>query len=140
MRPKDELQMDEFDFTQMEEQSEDLLEIRYINKNNAKFARTPGGFVSLEYQGKFYERVGVYRTFPFTDPNHYISIREIDEKAREIGIIIKFLFNSVLSSAVHGGVYLETTSVYHVLGSLVRHVVLVHQITYYFIDCKVFEI
>lgn len=87
MRPKDELQMDEFDFTQMEEQSEDLLEIRYINKDNAKFARTPGGFVSLEYQGKFYERVGVYRTFPFTDPNHYISIREIDEKAREIGII-----------------------------------------------------
>lgn len=87
MRHKEDYIKDEFDFSQMDQQSEELLEIRYINKDNAKFDRTPGGFVSLEYQGNFYERVGVYRTFPFTDPNRYISIREPDEKAREIGII-----------------------------------------------------
>lgn len=77
----------EFDDTQMEEESEELLKLRRITLDNAKFSRTPGGFVSLEYEGKTYDRVGVYRTFPFTDPNHYISIREADEKAREIGVI-----------------------------------------------------
>jgi hypothetical protein len=85
-RDKD-LEIEDFDMTQMEEQSADLLELRYLNKENTKFTKTPGGFVALEYNGKTYERVGIYRTFPFTDPNSYISIREADEKAREIGVI-----------------------------------------------------
>lgn len=80
--------VEDFDITKMEEQSADLLQLRYINKENARFQRTEGGFVSLEYEGKKYDRVGVYRTFPFTDPEHYISIREADEKAREIGVIL----------------------------------------------------
>ncbi len=79
---------EDFDFAKMEEQSVDLLQLRFINKENATFQRTEGGFVSLEYEGKRYDRVGVYRTFPFTDPDHYISIREADEKAREIGVIL----------------------------------------------------
>ncbi len=99
MRQKEDLLKDEFDFSQMDQQSEDLLEIRYINKDNAKFAKTAGGFVSLEYQGDFYERVGVYRTFPFTDPNRYISIREPDDKAREIGII-KDLYTDISEEEV----------------------------------------
>lgn len=78
---------EDFDLTQMEEQSVDLLELRYLSKENARFTKTVGGFVALEYDGRKYERVGIYRTFPFTDPGHYISIREADEKAREIGII-----------------------------------------------------
>lgn len=76
-----------FDFAQMEEQSADLLELRYLNKENATFRRTLGGFVSLVQEGKTFERVGIYRTFPFTNPDRYISIREADEKAREIGVI-----------------------------------------------------
>jgi hypothetical protein len=81
-------QVDEdFDITKMEEQSAELLQLRLLNKENARFTRTPGGFVALEYDGKNYERVGIYRTFPFTDPGHYISIRESEEKAREIGVI-----------------------------------------------------
>lgn len=82
-----ELATQEFDLTKMEEQSADLLELRYLDQNNAVFTRTQGGFVALEYGGKSYERVGVYRTFPFTEPNRYISIREANEKAREIGVI-----------------------------------------------------
>ncbi|HWT26300.1 MAG TPA: DUF1854 domain-containing protein [Mobilitalea sp.] len=78
---------DDFDIAQMEEQSADLLVLRFLNKENAAFTRTQGGFVALEYEGKMYERVGLYRTFPFTDPEHYISVREADEKAREIGVI-----------------------------------------------------
>lgn len=71
----------------MEELSKDILELRYLNKDNCTFKSTPGGFVSLEFGDKTYDRVNIYRTFPFTKPNEYISIRETDEKAREIGII-----------------------------------------------------
>ena len=72
---------------EMKAQSEDLLELRHITKDNAVFKRTKGGFVSLEYAQKKYERVLVYRTFPMSEPENYISIREADEKAREIGMI-----------------------------------------------------
>ena len=65
----------------------DLLEIRYLTKENAKFARTKGGFVSLDYRDEHYDRVALHRAFPFTDPDKYISVRESDPKAREIGII-----------------------------------------------------
>lgn len=68
-------------------QSADLLELRFLNKDNAVFSRTEGGFVALDYAGKHYDRVGVYRAFPLTEPEHYISIREADEKAREIGMV-----------------------------------------------------
>lgn len=67
--------------------NEDILQLKYITKDNAKFRRTPGGFVSLEFEGKFYSRVTVYRAFPFTDPDSFISVRQPDEKAEEIGII-----------------------------------------------------
>ena len=68
-------------------ETEEMLKIRYLHKDNAVFARTPGGFVSLDYDGKHYDRVSVYRAFPFTDPEKYISIRESDEKAKEIGMV-----------------------------------------------------
>jgi hypothetical protein len=71
----------------MDLQSEDILELRYITKDNSIFSRTSGGFVSLDYADKHYDRISVYRTFPFTEPDQYISIREPDEKAREIGMI-----------------------------------------------------
>lgn len=56
-----------------------------LEKNNAKFEKTQGGFVSLEYQGQRYERIKVIRLFPFTDPDKYISIR--DEQEKEIGVV-----------------------------------------------------
>lgn len=67
--------------------SEDLLELRFLTKENCSFQPTKGGFLSLEYGEKTYSRVGIYRTFPFTHSNEYISIREVDDKAREIGMI-----------------------------------------------------
>lgn len=71
----------------MEDQSEDILELRYITSENSTFNATSGGFVSLNFRDKNYNRVNFYRTFPFTDPTSYISVREVDEKAREIGMI-----------------------------------------------------
>lgn len=85
------IEIDEKEFNEEEllAESASLLELRFLNKDNALFARTPGGFVSLDYAGKHYERIGVYRTFPLTEPEEYISIREADEKAREIGMVEK---------------------------------------------------
>ena len=83
------LELEEFDEEKMKAESADLLELRYLTRENAKFERTPGGFVKLTYKDKTYDRVGVYRTFPVTQPEEYISIREADEKAREIGVVEK---------------------------------------------------
>ena len=83
------LELEEFDEEKMKAESADLLELRYLTKENATFSRTPGGFVKLTYKDKTYDRVGVYRTFPVTMPEEFISIREADEKAREIGVVEK---------------------------------------------------
>ena len=83
------LDLQEFDEEALKRESEELLEMRFLTKNNAKFSRTDGGFVALKFGEKEYSRVGVYLTFPLTMPEEYISIREADEKAKEIGIIEK---------------------------------------------------
>lgn len=83
------LDLQEFDEEALKKESEELLEMRFLTKDNAKFSRTDGGFVALKFGEKEYARVGVYLTFPLTMPEEYISIREADEKAKEIGIIEK---------------------------------------------------
>lgn len=81
------LNLHEFDEEAYKKESEELLEMRLLTKENAVFARTEGGFLSLKFRDKEYKRVGVYLTFPLTNPEEYISIREADEKAKEIGMV-----------------------------------------------------
>lgn len=81
------LDLHEFDEEALKKESEELLEMHLLTGENARFQRTPGGFLSLEAGGKNYARVGVYLTFPLTEPEEFISIRETDEKAKEIGLI-----------------------------------------------------
>lgn len=83
------LDLEEFDEEALKKESDEILEMRFLNGENARFARTAGGFVSLKTKDKTYDRVGVYLTFPLTNPEEFISIREADEKAKEIGIIEK---------------------------------------------------
>ncbi len=89
------LDLQEFDEEALKKESEELLEMRFLNGENAVFSRTAGGFLALKTTGmgeklsKEYARVGVYLTFPLTNPEEFISIREADEKAKEIGIIEK---------------------------------------------------
>lgn len=78
---------EEFNLEQMEKETEEMLRLCYITSENAKFKRTDGGFVAMIMDGKEYARIQVYRTFPFTDPDKFISIREPNEKAKEIGVI-----------------------------------------------------
>ena len=66
---------------------EEMTQLRYLDKNNAVFQRTAGGFVSLETDDKKWDRVQIVRLFPFTDPDRFISIRTIEERSKEIGVI-----------------------------------------------------
>lgn len=92
---QDLLDLQEFDEEALKAESAELLEMRFLNGENAVFSRTDGGFVSLKTKdtegrpSKEYARVGVYLTFPLTNPEEFISIREADEKAKEIGMIEK---------------------------------------------------
>lgn len=78
---------DEFDMEAMIQETQEMLEVRWITRENARFSRTEGGFVALTYDQKEYPRIAVHRTFPFSDPDRWLSIREPDKKAREIGIV-----------------------------------------------------
>ena len=78
---------EDFNLEQMEKETEEMLKLRYIHKDNAEFKRTDGGFVSVRIGEEFYPRVQVVRMFPFSDPEKYISIRTPDEHSKEIGII-----------------------------------------------------
>ena len=63
----------------------DFTEIQYISPQEAVFEETGGGFISMEFNGENYKRVNVFRCYPFSAENEFISIRNEDNK--EIGII-----------------------------------------------------
>lgn len=56
----------------------------YINANEITFFKTPGKLLGAEY-GKYSGRVNVVRTFPISDKNEYLSVR--DSSYKELGII-----------------------------------------------------
>lgn len=72
---------------QMEQEVGEMTSLHYLTKENAVFSRTEGGFVRLQYDGKVWERVQVIRLFPFTEPEQFISIRTVEERSKEIGVI-----------------------------------------------------
>ena len=77
----------EFSMEQMAQEAQEMTELRYLNQKNAIFTRTQGGFVSLKIGDKCWSRVQVIRLFPFTKPDEFISIRTVEERSKEIGVI-----------------------------------------------------
>lgn len=80
---------DDFQLSQMEKETEEMLRVRYLNDENAVFKRTGTGFLSLQIGEEFYPRVMVVRMFPFSDKDEFISIRTAEERSKEIGIVEK---------------------------------------------------
>ena len=72
-----------------EEKLEELLKINYLTPNNSVFRKTEGGFSALTFNGTDYGHVNLIRAFPFSAPDEFISVRKIDGKNEEIGIIEK---------------------------------------------------
>jgi len=66
-----------------------------LTPQNAKFTRSKGGLISLdlknEEKDEFFERVVIFRCFPITNPDEFLSVREPDSKkmgrGKEIGMI-----------------------------------------------------
>jgi len=67
-----------------------------LSKENARFFRSQGGLVSLDFtnhkgEKEIVERVVIYRAFPVTNPDEFLSVREPDSKKNgrglEIGMI-----------------------------------------------------
>jgi len=65
--------------------AERMLNIRYIDRDNAVFTATGGGFVRMEMGEETCERIAVHRCFPFTQPEQFLSIR--DEEQNELGLV-----------------------------------------------------
>ena len=80
---------EEFQLEQMEKETEEMLRVRFLTDENAKFERTGTGFLSLKVGEEFYPRVQVVRMFPFSDKDWFISIRTAQERSKEIGIVEK---------------------------------------------------
>ena len=67
--------------------TDDVAEICYLNDKNAHFSLNEGGFISLDFNGKKYDRVLIFRAFPFSEANQFLSVRESIGRNAEIGII-----------------------------------------------------
>lgn len=80
---------EDFQLSQMEKETEEMLRVRYLNDENAVFQRTGTGFLSLKTGEEFYSRVMVVRMFPFSDKDEFISVRTVEERSKEIGIVEK---------------------------------------------------
>lgn len=87
MPPRDEFAEQDFDLKQMEKESEEMVQMNTLNKDNASFAKTSGGDLSLTFQTVQYENVQLIETFPFTEPYSFISVRHPQNKNKEIGLI-----------------------------------------------------
>ncbi|MCL1793634.1 MAG: DUF1854 domain-containing protein [Oscillospiraceae bacterium] len=67
-----------------------------LTPQNAKFKRSEGGLISLELKNadetnESFERIVIFRCFPITNPDEFLSVREPDSKkmgrGKEIGMI-----------------------------------------------------
>ena len=82
------------------ENSDELFENERISVpltlENAKFKRSKGGLISLDLknpdgENEFFERIVIFRCFPITNPDEFLSVREPDSskmgRGKEIGMI-----------------------------------------------------
>ncbi len=78
----------EKDILELENQKvSEQLAINYLTPQNAVFYETKGGFAALRIGDTDYGHVNLIRTFPFSAPWEFISVRKLDGKQEEIGII-----------------------------------------------------
>lgn len=70
----------------MEQENNQISKLEFMDCSKLAFAKTEGGFLTLTVNGeKTYDRVNLYRSFPLTKPEEYISVRDVDKN--EIGLI-----------------------------------------------------
>ena len=65
----------------------DGYDVNFLNPGEIIFERAAGGLLTAKIGDKAYKAVVLYRTFPHTMPYEYISVRELDDEDKEIGVI-----------------------------------------------------
>ena len=80
-----------------EEKTDNLFENERVSialtPQNAVFKRSEGGLISMDLKetDEFFERIVIFRCFPITNPDEFLSVREPDSKkmgrGKEIGMI-----------------------------------------------------
>lgn len=70
----------------MTQENNQISAVEFLDCTKLIFEKTAGGFLTLKVNGeKTYDRVNLYRSFPLTKPEEYISVRDVDKN--EIGLI-----------------------------------------------------
>ena len=64
-----------------------IANIRYLSHDELSFNQTVGGFLSLSVGEERYNRVGLYRMFPYDHPSQFILVKDTVDENKEIGII-----------------------------------------------------
>lgn len=89
----------DFDLKQMEKESEEMLQMTFLNRDNASFQMNSGGDLTLTYpldasiasnqkeKNSTYEHIVLIETFPFSTPYSFISVRNPQDKNKELGLI-----------------------------------------------------
>lgn len=83
----DDFSEQEFDMKQMDKESEEMIKMTSLTSQNASFVKNSGGNLTLTLNGKNFEDIHLVETFPFTDPYSFISVRNPNNKNKEIGLI-----------------------------------------------------
>lgn len=86
-KPADDYSDKEFDLKEMEQESEEMIRMVFLNKDNCHFQKTTGASLLLEFGQKTFPHTDLIETFPFTDRYSFISVRDADDRNREIGMI-----------------------------------------------------
>lgn len=71
----------------MEKESEEMIQMVFLNRDNCQFRATTGSCLILEFDGKTFPHTELIETFPFTDRYSFISVRDTDNRNSEIGMI-----------------------------------------------------
>ncbi|MBR6740018.1 MAG: DUF1854 domain-containing protein [Clostridia bacterium] len=57
-----------------------LADVKYIDPNEARFYIENDNFLCLEYQGETYKNLKLHKAMPYTFPDDYISVQDMDSK------------------------------------------------------------
>ncbi|MBQ7014935.1 MAG: DUF1854 domain-containing protein [Clostridia bacterium] len=87
---------------------QNLAEMNMLDASKCAFTPTEGGYISLKYEDKTFDRIKLCRALPYKTPDEYICI--IDRDGKEVGILrdIKHL-----SKADEENVRVELTKIYY---------------------------
>ena len=86
-KPADDYTDKEFDLAQMEKESDEMVRLVLLNKDNCSFRNTSNGRLCLQFEGHTYLQTEILETFPFTDRYAFLSVRDTEDRNREIGMI-----------------------------------------------------